>query len=167
MTKKLHFIPLLALPILLSGCELFSKVTERQVSFDDYKEAVFKVDTNHNYTNVKVTGYTNTVMELNESYDYNAVTQTWSVGLNHETTLAYEYIIDVINDAKQLDIKVNKSTITNYYKFYIGISNSYHYTCLTESSTLQLNFDDKYGMITKYYFKNNSKTLSFEFTYSN
>ena len=166
MTKKIHFISLLLLTISLTGCEVFKKVTERKVSFDEYKESAFKVDTNHAYDTLNVSGYTNEETNIDESYSYDSVLGIWVLSSDNKTSLGLAYITNVSDDAKEIDINYTASTIEEKFEFYVGISNACNYTYKDGDDIKQVHFDDKYGMITKYYFKDTDKVLSFDFTYS-
>ena len=156
---------LLLVPVMLTGCDYINKATLHQVSFEEYREKALKVDTNHPYTQVKVTGYTSAIDEVEEIYTYDAENKTWLASEDNTTdSKANKYIYDVKSDAKSLDLTLKE--MVDEVVFKVGLSGSFEYSYTDKSAELKLQFIDKYGMITYYYYKVGSTVRHFEFSYS-
>ena len=156
---------LLLLPVMLTGCDFINKATLHTVSFEEYREKALKVDTDHPYTQVVVTGYTASIDDVNELYTYDAENNTWVASEDNKTTSnANKYIVDVKSDAKSID-KTMKELVDEVV-FKVGLSGSFEYSYTDKSAEFKLQFVDKYGMITYYYYKVGSTVRHFEFKYS-
>ena len=156
---------LLLLPVMLTGCDFINKATLHTVSFDEYREKALKVDTNHPYTSCRVTGYTKSIDEVDELYNYDAENKIWVPDESNTTqSKAQNFFRDVKSDAKQIDVEYK--SIVDKVTFKVGMSGGFEYTYNSKELEFKYQFNDKYGMITFYYSNSDSSVRHLEFKYS-
>ena len=165
MKKNYSLITLFLVPVLAS-CDFVNNATKHKVSFKEYHEKALLVDTNHDYTKVVIKGYSPTVEELNETYLYDTVLKTWISDVDNVSFVGIDYIKDVASDAQSIDQQYDSSFISKI-TFKIGLTEYFEYSYKSKDKTKEFKsiFNDKYGLRTYYYNKEEKSTTRLEFTY--